>query len=62
MFMTPVCYLYIANECVRLLENCIGIWLPMPSKIKEALLKLKEGEKKELVAGVILFFLFKKAI
>lgn len=47
VFRTLVCYFYIANEGISLLENCAGLGLPIPSKIKDALAQLKDGEKKE---------------
>lgn len=48
VFRTLVCYTYIANEGISLLENCSGLGLPIPEKIKEALAQLKDGEKKEI--------------
>ena len=48
VFRTLVCYFYIANEGISLLENCAGLGLPIPSNIKDALVQLKDGEKKEL--------------
>jgi len=48
VFRTLVCYFYIANEGISLLENCAGLGLPIPEKIKDALAQLKDGEKKEL--------------
>ena len=48
VFRTLVCYFYIANEGISLLENCAGLGLPIPEKLKDALAQLKEGEKKEL--------------
>lgn len=48
VFRTLVCYFYIANEGISLLENCAGLGLPIPEKIKDALEQLKDGEKKEL--------------
>lgn len=47
VFRTLICYFYIANEGISLLENCAGLGLPIPEKLKEALAQLKEGEKKE---------------
>ena len=49
IFRTLVAYFYIANEGISLLENCAGLGLPIPEKLREALSQLKEGEKKELV-------------
>ena len=48
VFRTLICYFYIANEGISLLENCAGIGLPIPDKLKEALVQLKDGEKKEI--------------
>ncbi|WP_300383407.1 phage holin family protein [Clostridium sp.] len=49
IFRTLICYFYICNEGISLLENCTGLGLPVPQKLQEALAQLKEGEKKELV-------------
>ena len=48
VFRTVTCYFYIANEGISLLENCAGLGLPIPEKIKDVLVQLKDGEKKEL--------------
>lgn len=48
VFRTLVCYFYIANEGISLLENAAGLGLPLPPKLTEALAQLKEGNKKEL--------------
>ena len=48
VFRTLVCYFYIANEGISLLENCAGLGLPIPNKLKDALAQLKDGEKKEI--------------
>lgn len=48
LFRTLVCYFYIANEGLSLLENCGSLGLPIPAKILDALAQLKEGEKKEI--------------
>lgn len=47
LFRTMVCYFYIANEGLSLLENCGSLGLPIPKKMLEALAQLKDGEKKE---------------
>lgn len=49
VFRTMVCFFYIANEGISLLENCTGLGLKIPSKLKEALIQLGEGEKKEII-------------
>ena len=48
VFRTLVAYFYIANEGISLLENCVGLGLPIPEKLKDALEQLKEGNKKEI--------------
>lgn len=48
VFRTLICYFYIANEGISLLENCAGLGLPIPERLKDALVQLKDGEKKEL--------------
>lgn len=48
LFRTMICYFYIANEGLSLLENCGSLGLPIPQKMLEALAQLKDGEKKEL--------------
>ncbi|MBI6110946.1 phage holin family protein [Clostridium perfringens] len=49
MFRTMVAYFYIANEGISLLENCASLGAPIPEKLKNALIQLKEGKKKESV-------------
>lgn len=48
VFRTLICYFYIANEGISLLENCAGLGLPIPEKLKDSLAQLKDGERKEL--------------
>ena len=48
VFRTLICYFYIANEGISLLENCAGLGLPVPEKLRDALAQLKDGEKKDL--------------
>lgn len=45
-FWNLVCYFYIANESISLLENCSALGLPIPEQLKDALIQLKEGNKK----------------
>lgn len=52
MFRTLVCYFYIANEGLSLIENCASLGLPIPDKLKQALVQLKDGEKKDINKGV----------
>lgn len=49
VFRTLVCYFYIANEGLSILENCSAIGLPIPNGIQEALDQLKEGNKKSKI-------------
>ena len=48
VFRTLICYFYITNEGISLLENCAVLGLPVPVKLKDALAQLKDGEKKEI--------------
>ena len=48
VFRTLACYFYIANEGISLIENCVGLGLPVPQKLQDTLIQLKEGNKKEL--------------
>jgi toxin secretion/phage lysis holin len=47
IFRTLVCYFYIANEGLSILENCATLGLPVPEQITNALKQLKEGNKKD---------------
>lgn len=49
LFRSLICYFYIANEGLSLLENCASLGVPIPEKILEALIQLKNGEKKEKI-------------
>ncbi|WP_160675274.1 phage holin family protein [Clostridium sp. C8-1-8] len=46
VFRTLVCYFYIANEGISLLENCVALGLPIPEQLQNALVQLKDGNKK----------------
>lgn len=46
VFRTLVCYFYIANEGLSIIENSAALGLPIPEKLKDALAQLKDGEKK----------------
>ena len=48
VFRTLTCYFYIANEGLSLIENCGALGLPIHPRIKDALVQLKEGNKKEI--------------
>ena len=44
---TAVIFFYISNEGISILENSANIGLPIPEKLKEILVQLKDGEKNE---------------
>lgn len=48
VFRTLICYFYIANEGISILENSASLGLPVPDKLKDMLIQLKEGNKKEV--------------
>lgn len=41
VFRTLVCYFYIANEGLSLVENCAALGAPVPTQITDALAQLK---------------------
>lgn len=47
VFRTLVCYFYIANEGISLLENVSNLGLAIPSKLKVALEQLNKDEESE---------------
>lgn len=49
MFRTLVCFWYFANEGSSVLENAAVIGLPVPAKLVDALIQLKEGNKKSKI-------------
>ncbi|WP_027631915.1 phage holin family protein [Clostridium hydrogeniformans] len=46
VFRSLICYFYIANEGISILENCGALGLPLPEKLKDTLIQLKEGNRK----------------
>lgn len=49
VFRTLICYFYIANEGLSIIENSATLGLPIHPKIKQVLLQLQqEGNKKEI--------------
>lgn len=47
IFRTLVCYFYIANEGISLLENISLMGVPIPDKIKDALEQLNKGTEEQ---------------
>ena len=45
VFRTLVCYFYIANEGISLLENAVKIGVPIPKKLIDTLQQLKSKEE-----------------
>lgn len=45
VFRTLVCYFYIANEGVSLLENISNLGVPIPNKIRNALEQLNKDDE-----------------
>lgn len=46
IFRTLVCFWYTGNEGASVLENAAAIGLPIPSQLVDALVQLKQGNKK----------------
>lgn len=42
IFRTLVCYFYIANEGISLIENAANLGLPVPQKLREVLEQLRD--------------------
>ena len=47
VFRTLVCYFYIANEGISLLENVSNLEVKIPDKLKDALVQLNKDESEE---------------
>lgn len=45
IFRTLVCFFYIGNEGLSILENVAAIGIPLPDGLKSALAQLKENKK-----------------
>lgn len=48
VFRSLACYFYIANEALSILENAVVLGLPVPDNLKNALIQLQEGNKKDI--------------
>lgn len=51
VFRTLVCYFYIGNEGISLIENLGELGLPIPSKVRDALIQLKNEDKENKNRG-----------
>lgn len=49
IFRTLVIYFYVAMEGLSILENATRLGVPVPDGLREALIQLKEGNKKEII-------------
>ena len=47
VFRTLVCYFYIANDGISLLENVSNLGVKIPDKLKDALVQLNKDESEE---------------
>lgn len=45
VFRSLVCYFYIANEGISILENASELGAPVPQKLKNALIQLRENKE-----------------
>ncbi|KEH91594.1 toxin secretion/phage lysis holin (plasmid) [Clostridium botulinum C/D str. BKT12695] len=48
VFRTLVIYFYVAIEGISILENAVKLGLEVPDALKDALVQLKQGNKKEI--------------
>lgn len=46
MFRTLVCFFYISNECLSIIENATELGVPVPQQIQDALEQLKNNNGK----------------
>jgi toxin secretion/phage lysis holin len=43
---TAIIFFYMANECLSVLENSVGLGLPVPEKLREVLEQLRDKSRK----------------
>ena len=48
MFRTLVCFFYISNECLSIIENATELGVPVPQQIQDALEQLKNNKGKDV--------------
>lgn len=48
MFRTLVCFFYISNECLSIIENATELGVPVPQQIQDALEQLKNNNGKDV--------------
>lgn len=51
VFRSLVIWFYIGMEGLSILENAVRLGVPFPAQLKDALVQLKEGNKKEIKQG-----------
>lgn len=54
LFRSAVCYFYIANEGISMLENIAGMGVPIPQKLLSVLDKLSERSQEHLQDDALL--------
>lgn len=54
LFRSAVCYFYIANEGISMLENIAGMGVPIPKKLLSVLDKLSEQAQEDIDSNALL--------
>lgn len=54
LFRSAVCYFYIANEGISMLENIAGMGVPIPKKLLSVLDKLSEQSQEDIENNALL--------